>query len=147
MLPANLLADLTLLTSRNNTLVTVYDVSRSAGHLAHMNSIPSCLLPDEAVAVPSSGSAFLQHPQHPSEVFGLVRLSDEGSLHCIDLTVPGFGRTNIVDTSWSVEVKELAAQEQDGSPDVGPLGVQDFSETDFRPPYDGGCSQYSRCSF
>jgi hypothetical protein len=143
MLRTNLLADLMLLTSRNNELVTVYDVSRSAGHPAHMNSIPYCLLPNEVCVTPSSGRAFLQHPQYSNEIFGLVRLSDEGSLHCIDLAVPGFGGDNILNTSWSVEVKELAVQGQDESPDVGPLGAQDFSETNFGLPYDGGCSQYT----
>lgn len=126
---------LTLLTSRNNVLVTVYDVSRSAGQLVHMASLPYCLFPDEGFGTSCIGSVFLQHTQNFNENVCLVRLSDDGSLNYVDLAIPRLGAGSVVNTSWSADVKELDAQTRYHCPDVGPLGAQDFSETDFRLPY------------
>lgn len=120
-------------------LVSVYDVSRSAGQLVHMNNLPYCLFPD-GVGPSCIGSVSLEHPQNSNENVCLFRLSDEGSLHYVDLAIPGLSEDSVVNTSWSADVKELDAQMQYLCPDVGPLGAKDFSETDFRLPYDGGCS-------
>jgi hypothetical protein len=130
------------LTSRNNVLVTVYDVSRSVGRLAQMNNLPYCLFPGEGVGSSCIGSVFVHHPQNSNENVFLVRLSDEGSLHNVNLDIPGLSEDSVVNAWWSADVKELNAQMQHLSPDVGPLGPQDFSETDFRLPYDGRCLRY-----
>ena len=116
-------------------LVTVYDVSRSAGELVHMNNLPYCLFPDNGVGASCIGSVSLQHSQNSNENVCLFRLSDEGSLHYVDLAVPGLNEDGVVNTSWSTDVKELDAQ--NFYSDIGPLDVQAFSETDFRLPYNG----------
>lgn len=131
-----------LLTSRNNALVTVYDVSRSADRFIHMNRLPYCMFPDKSVSASCIGSVFFQHPHTSNENVCLVRLSDEGSLHYVDLTTPLNEDTATIKTLWSVDVKDSDAQMQNLCPDVGPLGAQDFTETDFRPAYEGRYSGY-----
>ena len=135
--PTKFPLELTLLTSRNNVLVTVYDVSRSVGQLVHMNNLPYCLFPDNGIGASCIGSVSLQHSQHSNGNVCLFRLSDEGSLHYMDL---GLNEDSVVNTSWSPDVKELDAQKF--SPDIGPFDAQAFSETDFRLPYDGRSLRY-----
>lgn len=127
--------------------MTVYDVSRSAGQLVHMASLPYCLFPDEGFGTSCIGSVFLQHTQNFNENVCLVRLSDDGSLNYVDLAIPRLGAGSVVNTSWSADVKELDAQTRYHCPDVGPLGAQDFSETDFRLPYHGRCLRYRFVAF
>jgi hypothetical protein len=137
------LIGLTLLTSQNDVLVTVYDVSRSVGQLVHMNNLPYCLSPDEGAGTSCISSILVQHPQSSYENVFLVRLSDEGRLQYVNLAIPGLSKDSVVNTWWSADVEELDAQTHCLRPDVSPLGAQDFSEIDFHLPYDGECSRYS----
>jgi len=121
-------------------LVTVYDISRSTGQFVQMNNLPYCLFPDETVDT-CIGSVFFRHPHSSNENLSLVRLSDEGSLYHFDLAIAGL-EDSVFNTSWSTDVKELDAQRRHLLPDAGSLGAQDFSETDFRLPYNGRCLWY-----
>jgi hypothetical protein len=116
--------------------VTVYDVSRSAERLTHMTKPPYCLFPDKSVGASCIGSVSFQHPHSSNENAYLIRLSDEGSLHYVDLTTP-LNEDAAIKTLWSADVKDLDARMQNLRPDVGPLGAHDFTEIDFRPAYEG----------
>ncbi|KAG6918151.1 hypothetical protein DXG01_016340 [Tephrocybe rancida] len=101
---------ITLLTSRVNAMVTLYDVSRSEGQLLHVDSLPSCFITGPDATTPYAGQALFKHPLDTGmDTFSLLRLTDQGSLHQVDLSMADEVVTTF-NTSWTAEVDELAWQ-------------------------------------
>ncbi|KAG6868232.1 hypothetical protein C0993_005932 [Termitomyces sp. T159_Od127] len=109
----------TLLTSCSNSMVALYDVSRSEGQPIYMNALPYCFFSDDDVFASYTGSALFRHPARGnSDTFSLIRLTGRGSLQKIDLSPSGEGGESF-GVSWNAKVEAL---------ETAPLRV-------FDPPY------------
>ncbi|RDB20957.1 hypothetical protein Hypma_011691 [Hypsizygus marmoreus] len=125
----------TMVTSRRNGMVTVYDVSRPDGDLIHLNTPPYCLLPEKGVSAPHLGQTFVGHPLDTDlKVYNLIRLSERGSLSHVDLRSSDSSPGSTFETLWTTEVKQLEKSLLPTSPI--PFENQDFTETDLIDAYD-----------
>ncbi|KAI0647297.1 hypothetical protein C8Q79DRAFT_958760 [Trametes meyenii] len=121
----------TLLTSRRNSLVTVYDVSRGIDNLVHLNgspySLPSVLCPDG----PHCGYAFFQQPTIAgSKQLSIFQLSERGSLSLLnlqktsdDIVTESSGRVPRR-TEWPTDVATLGGEVEAAPPNLGPLATR-----------------------
>ncbi|KAG5647243.1 hypothetical protein DXG03_000778 [Asterophora parasitica] len=126
----------TLLTSRNNAMMTVYDVTRSEGQLIHVNAPPYCMIPgDKASASKNVGQTLFKHPLDTNDdAFSLLRLMERGCLQQVDLRVSDSSDTGpIFHTSWSTDVKQLDTTPL--RPKTPPHDKQAFIEKDFSEAY------------
>jgi hypothetical protein len=127
----------TFLTSHQNGLVTVFDVSRSNDGLIHSNAAPYSLPHTSGYYTRHTGHLLLQHPSNPSNTSTTIyQLSDRGSIHCLDLD---FGPVSRIKTEgqaceWSADVHSLA-EAANIHPDAGSLGSQAASEVDLNLAY------------
>jgi hypothetical protein len=134
-------ATFTVLSSRKNSLLSVYDVSSVKDGLLQSRALPyslPCLFPN----VPHAGF----HVIHPDPGSGnattasLVQLTSRGALYQTALTVcqneDGTPPTPVtLDVSWSPAVHRLATASSTQRPDVGKLGARSMQEVDFRQAY------------
>ncbi|KAG5653836.1 hypothetical protein H0H81_010109 [Sphagnurus paluster] len=116
-------------------MVTVYDVSRSQGQLLHINAPPYCFIPGNHASSSHLGEAFLKHPLDTrGDALSLVRLTEQGSLHQIDLRTSETHSAPTFDTLWTADVKQLdrtAINRREA-----PFSNQAFVETDFSQVYE-----------
>ncbi|KAG8217857.1 hypothetical protein J3R82DRAFT_6023 [Butyriboletus roseoflavus] len=142
VLTANLSgASLSLLTSRRNGFVTLYDVNRGSDDLLHCNSIPSCL--------PHNGPTFTAYDGHalvasPSDVeLTFLRLCQRGSIHRQDIRVtrsdedhPGSPQEGHVIHQGDEYVQTLEKQADGLQVDFGPAGGRHYTEVNLRGAYE-----------
>lgn len=138
---------LTFLSSPNNGLITVYDVSRADGELVYAHR-PPYALPSSAVRF--VGQALFRHPSITGDdsTLSCVRISGRGQLSCVALCfgdddgIDSQGAAQAASVQWDDEVKELAVTAENFEPDAGPLGAQDKVEMNLRMAYDRVFRQY-----
>ncbi|KAF5380885.1 hypothetical protein D9615_004029 [Tricholomella constricta] len=125
----------TLLTSRDNALVTVYDVSRSEGQLLHVNAPPYCFIPGNDASASHLGQALFKHPLDKKDnSFSLIRLTERGCLQKVDLRISDADFAPVFETSWTTDVKQLDAKSL--HPREAPHDKQAFIEVDLSGAYD-----------
>ncbi|TBU65578.1 hypothetical protein BD310DRAFT_864379 [Dichomitus squalens] len=133
---------LTFLTSRRNSLVTVYDVSRDSENLVHMYGSPYALPPLVRPDGPHSGFAFYQQPSLVgSKHISLLQLSERGGLSLLNLDHISADATP-PETSiehrryqWTPEVHQLGKEADAKRIGGGPLAGRVHSVVDMRPAY------------
>ncbi|KAF8557295.1 hypothetical protein OG21DRAFT_1601750 [Imleria badia] len=134
-------ASFSLLTSRRNSFVTLYDVSRGSDGLLHCHSIPSCL--------PHNGPMFTAYDGHalialPSDMeFSFFRLCQRGSIQRQDIRVarpdedePGSSQEGHVTHRWDEDVQALEKQVNQLQIDFGPAGEKHYIEVNLRGAYE-----------
>lgn len=134
-------ASLTLLTSRRNGLVTIYDVTRSKDDLVHLERQPF----RSRHSLPTADGQFTGHAlfhnplKSGMQEMTLFSLSQRGSVYSLD-----FGLSTIINRKldWSADMNNLARRAQELRPDTGKLGAREKTEVSFSPFYDGKKSPY-----
>ena len=135
-------ASLSLLTSRRNGLVSLYDVSRGTDGLLHCNSNPFCLPQAEPVFMAYNGDALVALPSNERLMF--LRLCRRGSIYRQDIGVarsldedqPGSLQHNHVTHRWDEDILTLEKCASELQSDFGPAGGRHFSEVNFRGAYE-----------
>lgn len=122
----------TLLRSRNNGLITVYDVSRSQSNLVSMNATPYVLSTGTSLYDKHDGQGIMVH----NRGFGLVRLSERGRLSYNALAFDASEEYTPV-VEWTAALQELRTTTATLRADAEPLGSRDSSQVDLLPVYDG----------
>ena len=122
----------TLLTSRNNGLITVYDVSRSQSNLVSVNSAPYALSNGTSLYGKYDGHGIVVHGHR----FGLVRLSERGGLSYNVLAFDSSEEYTPV-VEWTTALQELKTTTATFCSDAGPLNFQDRPHVDLGPVYHG----------
>ena len=118
--------------SRNNGLITVYDVSRSQSDLVSVNAAPYALSNDTTLYGKYDGQEIVVH-DHRS---GLVRLSERGRLSYNALAFDSSEEYTPV-VEWTTALQELKATTATFRSDAGPSDLQDRPHVDLGPVYDG----------
>ncbi|PPQ93290.1 hypothetical protein CVT25_015288 [Psilocybe cyanescens] len=115
---------LTFLTSRNNGMVTVYDVSRSLEGLIHLNNLPYVLPGNLNMYQKHLGQKFIFH----NESMGLVRLSERKGVEYSEVlpstAEPHGGHT----VELTEEMFKWRATHASVPANINPLGLQEFSQ-------------------
>ncbi|KAF9218216.1 hypothetical protein BS17DRAFT_791905, partial [Gyrodon lividus] len=131
---------LSLLMSRCNDLVTVYDVNRGADGLIHSNSTPACLPRDGPTLASYNGHALIVPPSG-SELM-ILRLRQRGSIHRQDIRVLGPDEDELQDVQedrathhWNDDVQRLDRLANELQPDFGPVATRHHTEVDLRGAY------------
>jgi len=133
-------AKLTVLSSRNNSLVSVYDVSGDEDGLLRSHALPYSLsgrFPNG----PHAGFYVSQpHPDSGNDTTAsLLQLTSRGGIYQTALALRQDTDTTplsvAVDVSWSSPVHRLATASSIQQPDVGRLGARTMEEVDFRRAY------------
>ncbi|KAH9901571.1 hypothetical protein C8Q73DRAFT_678269 [Cubamyces lactineus] len=134
----------TFLTSRRNSLVTVYDVSRGNDNLVHLHDapypLPPVLRPDGA----HLGHTFFQQPTAlGSKFLSVFQLSERGSVSLLNFqAAPG---DSVAQESlsqggsraeWPPEVKKLGDDADAARPDLGHLAGRAHLVVDLQPAYE-----------
>jgi hypothetical protein len=133
-------AKLTVLSSRNNSLVSIYDVSSDKDGLLRSHALPYSLsgrFPNG----PHAGFYVAQpHPDSGNDTTAsLLQLTSRGGIYQTALALRQDADTTplsvAVDVSWSSAVHRLATASSIQRPDVGRLGARAMEEVDFRRAY------------
>ncbi|PCH37833.1 hypothetical protein WOLCODRAFT_114278 [Wolfiporia cocos MD-104 SS10] len=144
---------LTCLTSRQNGLVTVYDVSNADGRIyAHA---PAYNLPALHADGRNFGHVFFQHPlDYGQRRLSALDMAERGSIHLLNLELLSADEEedsiqieNAAKAAWPADVQALEARAQASRADNGPLAGRSYREANMRPIYDS-MSQlrfYSTC--
>ncbi|TFK42498.1 hypothetical protein BDQ12DRAFT_278405 [Crucibulum laeve] len=127
---------LTLLSSRRNGLLTVYDVSRSDDNLVHVNVPPYSLTSDKGTNEPHTGQAFVQYLPHLKSGIARFTTSERGEILCQDLYAPDPRKQIDIQLERSSDLQALEIEAAKFHPDVGPLGMRDHSQINLFPTYD-----------
>ncbi|KAI0006224.1 RNA polymerase I-specific transcription-initiation factor-domain-containing protein [Russula compacta] len=133
-------SNLTVLSSRNNALLSVYDVSRNQGGLLQSHASPYSL-PARFPSGPHAGFYVIcPHPESGNATTtSLLQLSSRGGIYQTSLVVcqDKFEKQSPapIDISWSPALRRLAATSHIQRPDVGQLGARAMQEVDFRQAY------------
>ncbi|KDR81694.1 hypothetical protein GALMADRAFT_221560 [Galerina marginata CBS 339.88] len=114
---------LTFLTTRNNALTTVYDVSRSVDGLVQLDVLPYAVASEASIYQQHVGQQFVFH----GSSMGLVRLSERGAVQYSELQSPKMESRAHCTVETTEEVQNLAAANASLHSDVGPLGRQEFT--------------------
>lgn len=133
-------ATFTVLSSRKNSLLSVYAVSRDKDSLLQSHALPYSLS-GRFPHGPHAGF-YVTHP-HPgsgdASTASLIQLTSRGALYQAALTVcENEGETPSpvkIDVSWPSAVHRLATASNTQQPDVGKLGARSMQEVDFRQVY------------
>ncbi|KAH8106855.1 hypothetical protein BXZ70DRAFT_1074595 [Cristinia sonorae] len=128
------------LSSRRNGLLTVYDVTYNEGGLLHLANAPYSLPGIHGLERRTRGEVIFRHPAEEIDTIAtLLRLSDRGSLHRMDvkLLLDDVGDVCLIEPTvaeFSAEVRQVAEQ---GSRRTcsGPLGRRNREEFDFSEAY------------
>ena len=128
-------AKLTVLSSRNNSLLSVYDVSGSDDGLVQSHTLPYSLsgyFPNG----PHSGFCVVQ-PDRNSMVGSLLQLSNRGAIYQSALTLhrEEHQSPTKIELIWSPGVQRLNTDSCTQKPDVGRLGAREMQEIDLRQAY------------
>jgi len=132
-------AKLTVLSSRNNSLVSVYDVSGNEDGLLRSHALPYSL----SSCFPSGSNAgFYVAQPHPDSgidtTASLLQLTSRGGIYQTALALRQDNDTTplsvTVDVSWSPAVRRLATASST-RPEMGKLGARVMQEIDFRRAY------------
>jgi hypothetical protein len=133
-------AKLTVLSSRKNSLVSIYDVSGDKDGLLRSHALPYSLsgrFPNG----PHAGFYVAQpHPDSGNDTTAsLLQLTNHGGIYQTALALRQDTDTTplsvAVDVSWSSAVHRLATASSVQRPDVGRLGARAMEEVDFRGAY------------
>ncbi|KIK98708.1 hypothetical protein PAXRUDRAFT_823553 [Paxillus rubicundulus Ve08.2h10] len=131
---------LSLLMSRRNDLVTVYDVNRATDGLTHCNSTPACFPRDGPTLTSYNGHTLIVSPSRTE--FMLLRLRQQGSIHRQDIRVVGPDEDELQDVQedrathhWNGDVQRLDKLATELQPDFGPVAMRHYTEVDFRGAY------------
>lgn len=127
----------TFLMSRKNSMMTVYDVSRSGDGLIRSNIPPYSLPPISGNYIRSTGHVIFQHPSESNDIgTAMYQLTERGSIHCRYFDFPPGGQVNADREiyEWSTDVQSLARKANIGR-DVGLLGSRSSSEVNLRHAY------------
>jgi len=132
-------ATFTVLSSRKNSLLSVYAVSNDKDSLLQSHVLPYSLS-GRFPRGPHAGF-YVTHP-HPqsgdASAASLIQLTSRGALYQTALTVCQNEETPspiTIDVSWSSAVHRLATTSSTQQPDVGKLGARSLQEVDFRQVY------------
>ncbi|KAI0819525.1 hypothetical protein BC628DRAFT_1402047 [Trametes gibbosa] len=133
---------LTFLTSRHNSLVTVYDVSREHDNLVHAYDTPYALPPISHPDGAHLGYAFFQSPTLAgSKRISILQLSERGGLSLLNLQRAPFSTSHETSkrghpqAEWSDEVKKLGEAASATKHDLGPLAGRGHSVVDLGMAY------------
>lgn len=133
-----LLAPITFLTSRQNGLVTIYDVSRSDDMLVHLHTPPYCLPSWQPNNEGHAGFAFLRHPAFtdPRDIT-MFQLSERGAIHAVNLghALEPDDDEHPVKFEWSADVRDLETRMKNMNSSHGPLGERRWSQEDLQADY------------
>ncbi|KAI0273383.1 hypothetical protein BC834DRAFT_840342 [Gloeopeniophorella convolvens] len=123
------------LSSRRNSLITVYDVSSDKGGLVRSHTPPYCL-PRCFPRGPHAGFHVITDPGGTGSAC-LLRLSDRGAVHqaALSFTPDGAQATPEIEIHWSDGVQTLATDSRTRKPDVGKLGARETKEIDLHHAY------------
>jgi hypothetical protein len=145
---------LTVLSSRNNSLLSVYDVSSNKSGLLQSHALPYSL----SGRFPSGAHAGFYvahpHPESDATAASLVQLTSRGGIYQTALVLRQDKDTTpfpaTVDVSWSSAIHRLA-NTCSVQPDIGKLGARVVQEVDFRQAYQrissltsGSCSHITQ---
>ncbi|RDX56514.1 hypothetical protein OH76DRAFT_1426024 [Lentinus brumalis] len=131
---------LTFLTSRRNSLVTIYDVSRT-DRLVQMRSAPFALPPIVKPDGAHGGYALQPHALFGSKHLSVFQLSERGSVSVLHLdhssvdATPEDASEHPRHTQWPAGVQELARKADTMRADQGSLAERAHSMTDLQPVY------------
>ncbi|KAI9447989.1 hypothetical protein H4582DRAFT_1897609 [Lactarius indigo] len=131
-------AKLTILSSRNNSLLSIYDVSGNNDGLVQSHTLPYTLS-GRFPSGPHSGFCVVQpHLGHGnSAIASLLQLSNRGAIYqsvltvCQEETQPPAK----IEVTWPSTVHRLNNDHRTQKPDVGRLGAREMQEIDFRQAY------------
>ncbi|KAJ7688411.1 hypothetical protein B0H17DRAFT_657363 [Mycena rosella] len=124
---------LTTLSSRKNSLLSIYDISRSHGNMACVQTPPYCLTASANGGI-QRGHTFLRHPlDQPDSPMSFFRLSEVGSLHAFQLSVTDFEEVSF---TWPEDVGRLHTESAQLREAVSSLGSQDLTTVNMFPAYD-----------
>jgi len=126
---------LTFLSCRNNGLVTIYEVSPSNEGLIQLVQPPHMLSSSESLYERHAGQRFLA-----DEIgMGIVRLSERGSVTYRSIKPASIGAERHLMVQRSKDMVELDASTPKTQETRPTLGDINYTESDFREKYNGGC--------
>ncbi|OBZ69202.1 Solute carrier family 25 member 47-A [Grifola frondosa] len=129
---------MTFLTSRQNGLVTIYDVSRADDNLVHLNVAPYSLPPLQIPDARHLGQVLLQHPDGKSDI-SIFELSERGGISNLECSADNkgeaFSRLTTSTCERSEDIQTLHDDIQSSHTDLGPLGARNSSQVDLQAAY------------
>ncbi|KAF8965245.1 hypothetical protein BDZ97DRAFT_1659285 [Flammula alnicola] len=122
----------TVLTSRNNSVITVYDVSRSVDDVIQLNTSPYFLSSEFSMYQTHIGQQIAAH----DHCLGFVRLAETGEVSYSEV-LPSESQCKMDYTvDMTKDMQNLAATTGKLQADIGPMGRQEFSQVDLQQAYD-----------
>lgn len=131
-------APLTLLTSKRNGLVTVYDVQKS-NEMMTMKTRPSRI----SHSVPVVDGRFTGHTilEATGGRTALLSLTERGSIYSVDF---GVSEVTEMQYEWSPEVQNLEEMSKGLRSDPGHFAAREKTEVNLRPVYDATFTSHLR---
>jgi hypothetical protein len=134
------IATFTVLSSRKNSLLSVYAVSTNKDSLLQSHALPYSLSGHFPHGPHAGFHVTHPHPQSgDASTASLIQLTNRGALYQTALTVcqneDEAPPPVTMDVSWSPAVHRLATASKAQRPDVGKLGTRSMQEVDFRQVY------------
>lgn len=133
----------TILMSRRDGLITVYDVSRGRDGTVHIHNIPYSLPKTHIPEHRTRGEIIFRHPADKDSVAAIIlRLTHRGALHRMDVELVEDDALNDltpiapVGPGWAPEVQELSKLGTTRV-DPGPLGGRKHDLFDLDKAYEG----------
>lgn len=127
----------TLLTSRRNNFISVYDVSQSNDQLLHIRGEPSSILPP-FTTLESVGQTFIRSPFVGEDTHAIVlKLSDRGAISGCGLSTEGLQSSLAVDVKYTSALKSI--EEQTWEPKEGLMLKQDHTQLSMAGAYESMC--------
>ncbi|EFI28365.1 hypothetical protein CC1G_13899 [Coprinopsis cinerea okayama7 len=138
------LSPLTFLTTRRNSLVSIYDASRGGDGLFHLRGSPYGVLPACGDSRSFLGETFITSPFESGRFDDIyfLRMSERGAITGHALSSSPNDEDIPIKVTTSKEMKQLEASAQKLAIDFGPLGGKENSEVNFFPVYDKLFRQY-----
>ncbi len=127
---------ITFLTSRRNSLITVYDASRLDKCHLSLHKPPYCLPLSTSQDKGSRRQLFFRHPYHNKDSSCTVfNMCDRGGIKCFGLSL---SMRDGADTQveWSEDVNVLHNKVGSLQEDIGALGIRDRTEFDLSSAYE-----------
>ena len=127
---------ITFLTSRRNSLITVYDASRLDKCHLSLHKPPYCLPLSTSQDKGNRRQLFFRHPYHNKDSSCTVfNMCDRGGIKCFGLSL---SMRDGVDTQveWSEDVNVLHNKVGSLQEDIGALGIRDRTEFNLSSAYE-----------
>ncbi|KAF9535256.1 hypothetical protein CPB83DRAFT_887987 [Crepidotus variabilis] len=121
----------TFLTSRNNSLVTLYDVSKSTLGLIQLNQSPYCLEPAKTFYEKDDGHLFIT----TQSGLASLRVSEQGALTYTSICASNEEAEDEVVVNRNQEVSTMEANALNLVENNDELGASEFAEVDMRDVY------------